>query len=91
MIVGAAVLVTFCLAKPIGAYQMGEAFCLPVLTHKTKAAERRDFLERFRKGEYPVLLTSKVLNEGVDVPEASVGIVVSGSGSIREHGDPYAD
>ena len=67
------------------AYQMGEAFGLPVLTHKTKAAERRDLLERFRKGEYPVLLTSKVLNEGVDVPEASVGIVVSGSGSIREH------
>ena len=67
------------------AYQMGEAFCLPVLTHKTKAAERRDLLDRFRKGEYPVLLTSKVLNEGVDVPEASVGIVVSGSGSIREH------
>ena len=67
------------------AYQMGEAFCLPVLTHKTKAAERRDMLERFRSGEYPVLLTSKVLNEGVDVPEASIGIVVSGSGSIREH------
>jgi len=67
------------------AYEMGEAFCLPVLTHKTKAAERRDMLERFRSGEYPVLLTSKVLNEGVDVPEASVGIVVSGSGSIREH------
>ena len=67
------------------AYQMGEAFCLPVLTHKSKAAERRDMLDRFRSGEYPVLLTSKVLNEGVDVPEASVGIVVSGSGSIREH------
>jgi len=67
------------------AYQMGETFCLPVLTHKTKAAERKDMLERFRSGEYPVLLTSKVLNEGVDVPEASVGIVVSGSGSIREH------
>ena len=26
VIVGAAVLVTFCLAKPIGAYQMGEAY-----------------------------------------------------------------
>ena len=58
---------------------------MPVLTHKTKAAERRDFLEKFRNGEYRVLLTSKVLNEGVDVPEASVGIVVSGSGSTREH------
>ncbi|MCM8527458.1 MAG: ATP-dependent helicase, partial [Lentisphaeraceae bacterium] len=33
----------------------------------------------------PILVTSKVLNEGVDVPEASIGIVVSGSGSIREH------
>lgn len=67
------------------AYQMGEAFCMPVLTHKTKAAERKDFLEKFRSGEYSVLFTSKVLNEGVDVPEASVGIVVSGSGSTREH------
>ncbi len=67
------------------AYAMGEAFCMPVLTHRTKAAERKDFLDRFRSGEYPVLLTSKVLNEGVDVPEASVGIVMSGSGSTREH------
>ena len=42
-------------------------------------------LARFRSGEHPILVTSKVLNEGVDVPEASVGIVVSGSGSTREH------
>jgi len=67
------------------AYQIGEAFCLPVLTHKTKAAERKYFLEEFRAGHFAVLVTSKVLNEGVDVPEASVGIVVSGSGSTREH------
>ena len=32
-----------------------------------------------------MLVTSKVLNEGVDVPQASVGIIVSGSGSVREH------
>lgn len=67
------------------AYAMGECFMLPVITHRTKAAERKEFLEKFRSGEYPVLLTSKVLNEGVDVPEASIGIVVSGSGSTREH------
>jgi superfamily II DNA or RNA helicase len=42
-------------------------------------------LDFFRSGKYPVLVTSKVLNEGVDVPEASIGIIVSGSGSIREH------
>jgi superfamily II DNA or RNA helicase len=67
------------------AYTIGETFCLPVITHKTKAAERKDFLDRFRDGTYTVIVTSKVLNEGVDVPEAAVGIVVSGSGSTREH------
>ena len=29
--------------------------------------------------------TSRVLNEGVNVPEANVAIVLSGSGSVREH------
>ena len=67
------------------AYAIGQRFYLPVLTHHTKAAERKEFLDMFRSGEYPCLVTSKVLNEGVDVPEADVGIVVSGSGSIREH------
>ena len=36
-------------------------------------------------GEYTAIATSKVLNEGVDVPDASVAIVISGSGSVREH------
>ena len=42
-------------------------------------------LSDFRSGDISILITSNVLNEGVDVPEASVGIVVSGSGSVREH------
>ncbi len=67
------------------AYTIGRRFCLPVMTHHTKPAERRDMLARFRAGTWPVLVASKVLNEGVDVPEASLGVVVSGSGSVREH------
>ena len=67
------------------AYKLGREFFLPVLTHQTKGSERKEFLDKFRNGEYSILVTSKVLNEGVDVPEASVGIIVSGSGSIREH------
>ena len=67
------------------AYDIGRIFYWPVLTHHTKAAERKEFLELFRTGEYPVLVTSKVLNEGVDVPAAAVGVVLSGSGSVREH------
>ncbi|MDD5699484.1 MAG: DEAD/DEAH box helicase, partial [Victivallaceae bacterium] len=67
------------------AYLLGRKFMVPVLTHHTKVTERKEMLEFFRSGDYPVLVTSKVLNEGVDVPEASVGVIVSGSGSIREH------
>ncbi|KPA11076.1 type III restriction protein res subunit [Candidatus Magnetomorum sp. HK-1] len=67
------------------AYRIGKRFFWPVLTHNTKIKERTNFLDQFRKGSYSILVTSKVLNEGVDVPEANVGIIVSGSGSIREH------
>lgn len=67
------------------AYEIGRQAVLPVLTHHTKSGERKAMLGAFRAGILPVLVTSKVLNEGIDVPEASVGIVVSGSGSVREH------
>ena len=67
------------------AYRLGEQFFLPVLTHQTKVKERNAFLNGFRNGTYSILVTSKVLNEGVDVPEANVAIIVSGSGSVREH------
>lgn len=67
------------------AYTIGRQFFVPVLTHHTKASERVRILESFKKGEVTVIATSKVLNEGVDVPEASVGVVLSGSGTVREH------
>lgn len=67
------------------AYGIGRRYVLPVLTHLTKAKERKEMLTAFRDGRIMVLVTSKVLNEGVDVPEASVGVVVSGSGAVREH------
>jgi superfamily II DNA or RNA helicase len=67
------------------AYELGRRFLLPVLTHQTRVQERKAFLDAFREGVYPVLVTSRVLNEGIDVPEANVGIVVSGTGSTREH------
>lgn len=67
------------------AYHLGRRLCLPVLTHRTKPTERRAMLDNFRTGRWPILVTSRVLNEGIDVPEASVGVVVSGTGSVREH------
>jgi len=58
---------------------------LPAITYRTDAEERRLILERFRAGKYGKLVTGRVLNEGVDVPDANVAIVVSGSSATREH------
>lgn len=41
-------------------------------------------LERFRNGEILVLITCKALDEGVDVPDAEVGIILSGTGMERQ-------
>jgi superfamily II DNA or RNA helicase len=66
-------------------YRIARQFLVPAITHQTKTKERRAILQAFHAGEYNVLVTSQVLNEGVDVPAARVGIVLSGTGSVREH------
>jgi superfamily II DNA or RNA helicase len=63
---------------------MSKSLLLPSITYRTPAAERRLTLQRFRSGMYSKLITGRVLNEGVDVPDANVAIVVSGSATPRE-------
>jgi superfamily II DNA or RNA helicase len=65
--------------------QLSRALCIPAITYKTGADERHEILERFRSGRYTKLVTGRVLNEGVDVPDATVAIVVSGSATKREY------
>ncbi|MFD1587102.1 DEAD/DEAH box helicase family protein [Halorientalis brevis] len=65
-------------------YRLSERFLLPAITHETPTAERREIIERFRAGEYSRVVTANVLDEGVDVPDANVAVVLSGSGSERE-------
>lgn len=66
-------------------YEVSHRLLIPAITHQTPVKERHTILERFREGAYPVVVTSRVLNEGVDVPDANVAIVLSGTGSTREH------
>lgn len=67
------------------AYAVARRFLVPIITHLTRPRERSDILTGLRHGSYGAVVTSKVLNEGVDVPEANVAIVLSGSASVREH------
>ena len=66
-------------------YKIARQFLVPVITHQTKTKERHDVLKKFNAGDYPIVATSRVLNEGVNVPEANVAVILSGSGSVREH------
>lgn len=66
-------------------YEIARRFLVPAITHQTKTKERKLILERFHSGEYSTLVTSQVLNEGVDVPAANVGIILSGTATVREH------
>ncbi|MBA2734937.1 MAG: DEAD/DEAH box helicase [Acidobacteria bacterium] len=66
-------------------YRISEKFLIPAITHQTGIKERREWLEAFNQGKVLALATSKVLNEGVNIPEATVAVILSGSGSTREH------
>ena len=65
-------------------YSLSNKFLIPFITYKTGKDERREVLEGFKSGQFNVVVTSKVLDEGIDVPDAELGIIVSGTGSGRE-------
>jgi len=67
------------------AYEISQEFIVPCITHQTETDERTEILERFRTGAYSMLATSQVLDEGIDVPAANVGIILSGSASKRQY------
>lgn len=66
-------------------YRVSRDLLVPAITHQTPVKERREILQRFAAGTYRAVITSRVLNEGVDVPEASIAVVLSGTASAREH------
>ena len=67
------------------AYAIARQLLVTPITHEISRAERTAALARFRAGELGVLVSSQVLDEGLDVPEAEVAIVVGGTASARRH------
>ncbi|MDM8552875.1 helicase-associated domain-containing protein [Desulfobacterales bacterium HSG2] len=57
---------------------------LPLITGKTKHADRGKLYEEFRKGDISALVVSKVANFAVDLPDANVMIQVSGTFGSRQ-------
>jgi len=66
-------------------YDIARRHLVPAITHETSAAERKQILDGFQTGHYRVIVTSRVLNEGIDVPEAKIAIVLGGTSGAREY------
>ena len=67
------------------AYAVAREHLLMPITCDIPRSERAAALERFRRGELRALVSARVLNEGIDVPDADVAVVVGGTQGTREH------
>jgi superfamily II DNA or RNA helicase len=67
------------------AYAIAREHLVMPLTCDIGRQERDDVLEHFRRGDLRTLVSARVLNEGLDVPDADVAIVVGGALGEREH------
>jgi superfamily II DNA or RNA helicase len=64
-------------------HRISRQFLVPSITYRTAIKERSEILDRFKSGIYRAVVTSRVLDEGIDVPDADVAIILSGTGSER--------
>lgn len=67
------------------AYTVSYDNLIPIITADIGRAEREEILQSFREGRVRAIVSARVLNEGLDVPDARVGIVVAGAQGAREH------
>jgi len=66
------------------AYEVSRRFLIPAVTYRTPKDEREEILRGFKEGRYKVIVASSVFDEGVDVPDASIAIILGGYGTPRQ-------
>jgi superfamily II DNA or RNA helicase len=66
-------------------YAISREFLITPITCDISRGERERALSAFRAGQLDALVSARVLNEGVDVPDAEVAIIVGGEFGPREH------
>jgi superfamily II DNA or RNA helicase len=72
-------------ARVDDAYEVAERELVAVITAEVGARERERILRKFKDGRLRAVVSARVLNEGIDVPDARIAIVVSGTLGTREH------
>ena len=56
-----------------------------LITGKTPSKQRKEIFEEFRKNPSDMLVITRVGDEGIDIPDANIGIIASGTGSARQY------
>lgn len=63
--------------------QLSRDFDIPFVSGETDYDERERYFDEFREGERDALIVSRIGDEGLDLPDAEVGIIMSGQGASR--------
>ena len=66
------------------AKKLGKKLGAPVVTSKTNKNTRNLVFNLFKNNRYKVLILTTLGDEGIDIPDANVGIIVSGTSSTRQ-------
>jgi len=66
------------------AMYISSLFGFPYITGDMDKKRRKEILSMFRRGEITKLVAAEVLDEGIDIPSASVGIILAGRPSKRQ-------
>jgi superfamily II DNA or RNA helicase len=72
-------------ADNAAAYAIAREHLIMPITCEIGRRERERALSAFREGKLRALVSARVLNEGIDVPDADVAIIVGGTLGEREH------
>jgi superfamily II DNA or RNA helicase len=69
----------------VTAFRIAKEHLVPAVTCEMGAAERREVFDAFGRGEVRALVSARVLDEGVDLPEAAIAVIVGAGRAERQH------
>lgn len=62
---------------------LSKEFDVPFISGETDFDEREEYFKKFRNDELTTVIVSRIGDEGLDLPDAEVGIIASGQGGSR--------
>jgi DNA excision repair protein ERCC-3 len=63
--------------------ELSEEYDIPFVSGETDYEDREEYFDEFRNDERKALIVSRIGDEGLDLPDAEVGIIMSGQGGSR--------